>query len=119
MLNKVNDLLNKIKELPGRKIITLTVDDSDFVCEMEGKNLNNNTSTYASFVAKLARGIAIGGGMTVVEILDNKKIIYGFAMGENSWVSIPADEMQKIRNINHETGKPLPVEPDIDFCDFY
>ena len=118
MINKVNDLLNKIKELPGRKIITLTVEDSDSVCEIEGKN-PNDTSAYASFVAKLARGIAIGGGMTVVEILDNKKIIYGFAMGENSWVSISAEEMQKIRNINHETGKPLPVEPDVDFCDFY
>ena len=118
MINKVNDLLNKIKELPGRKIITLTVEDLDFICEMKNENFTDN-SVIASFVAQLVRGIAIGGGMTVVEILDNKKIIYGFAMGENSWVSIPADEMQKIRNINHETGKPLPVEPDVDFCDFY
>ncbi len=117
MINKVNDLVNKIKELPGYKIITLTVEDSDFICEIAGKDFKNNS--FASFTAKLARGLATSGGMTVVEILDNKKIIYGFALGENSWVSIPAEEMQKIRNINHETGEPLPVEPDVDFCDFY
>ena len=115
--DKANDLVNKIKELPGRKIITLTVEDSDFICEIDGKDFKNNS--FASFTAKLVRGLAIGGGMTVVEILDNKKIIYGFALGENSWVSIPAEEMQKIRNINHETEEPLPVEPDVDFCDFY
>lgn len=117
MINKVNDLVNKIKELPGQKIITLTVQDSDLICEVDGNDFKNNS--FASFVAKLVRGLVIGGGMTVVEILDKKKIIYGFALGENNWVSIPAEEMKKIRNINHETGELLPVEPDVDFCDFY
>ena len=118
MINKVNDLVNKIKDIPGKKIITLTVENEDFVCGMEDKNFNH-ADPFSSFVAKLARGIAVGGGMTIIEILSNKKIIYGFALGQNSWVSIPASEMQKIHNVNYETGGSLPVEPDVDFCDFY
>ena len=118
MINKVNDLLNKIKELPGRKIITLTVEDSDFVCEMNNDKFTDS-SAVASFTAKLVRGIVIGGGMTVIELLDKKSIIYGFVLGEDKWFSIPSEDMQRIRNINHEMEEPLPVEPDVDFCDFY
>jgi hypothetical protein len=118
MINKVNDLLNKIKELPGHKIITLTVEDSDFICEMKNENFTDN-SVIASFVAKLVRGLVVGGGMTVIQVLDNKKVIYGFVLGEDKWFSIPAEDMQKIRDINHETGEPLPREIDVDFCDFY
>ena len=118
MIKKVNELLDKIKELPGRKIITLTVENSDFVCEMNNDKFTNSSSA-ASFTAKLVRGLVVGGGMTVIEFLDKKSIIYAFVLGEDKWFSIPAEEMQKIRNINHETDELLQVEPDVDFCDFY
>jgi hypothetical protein len=119
MKNLITDSLEKILDIPGLKIITLTVEDFDFICEINGKN-PKDADSYSLFLAKLAHGIYLGGGMTVRNILtNNRKMIYGFALGENRWVSIPAEEMQKIHNIDHKTGKLLPPEPDVDFCDFY
>ena len=121
MKNLVSDLMEKIFDIPGKKIITLTVPDSinpDFVCEIDGKN-PKDADSYSLFVAKLSRGMLHGGGMTLISITKNREMIYGFALGENRWVSIPAEEMQKIHNIDHKTGKLLPPEPDVDFCDFY
>ncbi len=115
---ELDELISKIFDIPGLKIITLTVEDSDFICEIENKNFKD-ASSYASFAAKLVRGISVGGGMTVVDLYNNKKIIYGFALGENTWVSIPAEKMKRIHNTDHETGEPLPEETDVDFCDFY
>ena len=115
---KIDDLIEKISDIPGLKIITLTVEDSDFICEINGKKFKNDVESPL-FIAKLARGISLGGGMTVVDFYNNKKIIYGFALGENAWVSISADEMKRIHNTDCETGKPLPEDPDVDFCDFY
>ena len=114
--------MEKIFDIPGKKIITLTVPDSinpDFVCEIDGKN-PKDADSYSVFLAKLTHAIYFGGGMTVRNMsTNNREIIYGFALGQNNWVSIPAAEMQKIHNIDHETGKLLPPEPDVDFCDFY
>ena len=119
MKNLVVDLMEKILDIPGKKIITLTVPDSDFVCEIDGKN-PKDADSYSVFLAKLTHAIYFGGGMTVRNMsTNNREIIYGFALGQNNWVSIPAAEMQKIHNIDHETGKLLPPEPDVDFCDFY
>jgi len=114
------ELIEKIKEIPGRKVITMTVEESDSIFEADGKKIGDNIENFAMFAAKLARGMGVGGAMTVVQFMGNgRKVIFGFVLGENNWVSIPADEMEKIHNVNHETGEPLPVEPDVDFCDFY
>ena len=50
MIKKVNDLLNKIKELPELKIITLTVEDSDFICEMKGDKFTDSSSSLLSLL---------------------------------------------------------------------
>ena len=118
MINSVNNLIEKINELPGIKLITITVEDSDFIYKI-GDTADKNNDAYSVLIAKLARGIAIGGGLTVVNVYNDKKVIYGVALGENAWVSIPAGEMKKIHNIDHETRDLLPDEPDVDFCDFY
>lgn len=41
------------------------------------------------------------------------------SLGKNSYVNVTADEMQRVYNTDAKTGKPLPPDSDVDFCDLY
>ncbi len=94
-MSKVNKLLNIIKEFPGRKIITLSVvEDPIFECEMKNDKFTDS-SVVASFVAKLTRGIADRGGMSIKEISDDNKIIHIFALGDDDWFYVGRGNKKK------------------------
>lgn len=77
---KIDDLIEKISDIPGLKMITLTVEDSDFICEINGKKFKNDVE-FSLFIAKLVRRVSFGGRMTVVYFYNNKKIISGSLLG--------------------------------------
>lgn len=96
---KCQELLNKMKAIPGEKLITLSFSDGAmFRCEMKGEEFILGLDEYVLFLAKLARGMGDGAGLIVRQLLpiDGYKAIYGVLLCDNNWVSQTPDELREI-----------------------
>ena len=113
-------LIDKVKNIPGEKLITL------FSCEGEEKVLPLNfivdelgnfesLKLYSICISKISELINTGGVLLVCDFLYDREIIYGFVLSNNSWTSLPAEEMEAVYYTLY-LDNPDMVRPNVGFC---
>lgn len=134
MTTDLRNLIELILKIPGAKILTLATGDQEpFVIDVsEDGVFGYDKGHKLLFKVKLASAIENGGGLIIRQFLTIKverkmpngkklwiprKNIYGISLGSGSWRPLSTSEVKLAHCIDHKTGKPIPPEPDVSFCD--
>ncbi len=121
MMEKAQELIERIKNIPGEKLITLFSIEGvekyiplSFIIDTFGNF--ENSELYLLCITETNKLINIGGVMTVCDFLSDKKIIYGFILREGTWTSLEAEEMEALYYYLQTTNSDL--DSNVGFCNF-
>ena len=125
----VNELIGKINNILGQKIVTLIY--SDFGAEQKAvydisKNgeIGYSEDDKSTFIDQLAKAIQNGGALTLrqfTEIYDGNlpiKRLYGIRLGKGTYEGVSKEELKIAFNTDANTGAKLSVPKDIVYCKF-
>lgn len=125
---KVEELTNKIKNIPGNKIVTLFSNDS--LTQMnqydiaENGQVGHHPSHDVLFRTKLVHALNNGGGIIIrqfTKIYDQDmpiKKIYGVYLGSGGYVGLSREKVENAHCTDAKTGKSIPKEKNVVFCGF-
>ena len=126
LLKNAIELIEKIKKIPGDKIITIVSDDSlpSQFDILENGEIGYDPSHQELFRAKLIHAFNNSGGMIIrqfTKIYDQGlpvKKIYGVFLGNGGYIGLCKEEVEKACCTDAKTGKRIPREKNVVFCDF-
>jgi hypothetical protein len=132
--DKGDSLLDVVRSIPGRKILTITFWDGSaavIVAHPDG-SLGQHLADDTLFRTKFGRAIN-NGGMLVIRAFDDahpepvmapagrvvvaqRQMLYGAALGGGKWQPLSADELQDAYTTCRCCGEKLPT-PGVDYFD--
>lgn len=128
----LEDLLTRIKQLPGPKIVTLALDTGDFEIDIDPQGVcGYDPGHELLFRAKLTRALLEGGGLMIRQFLPVKvqrrmpngkllwvpeKKLYGLSLGEGQARGLPADAVRSASCTDAQTGAPLAPEAGVSYA---
>jgi hypothetical protein len=124
-------ILQRIRSLPGPKILTLVTLASEFAVDIDADGVCGYEPGHESlFRAKLARALQEGGGLMIRQFLPVKvqrqmpngkllwipeKKLYGLFLGAGE-VTEMSDEVRRASCTDAETGAALEPEPGVTYA---
>lgn len=133
MEKKCTQLIDKIKSMDGKKIITVVTDPFPQVFELEDDELSspyvvNGRGYYSQLKNLIKTGMKTGGGMTIrqitpLKIADEDEFVHiskisGVRLVHNSWEGISSAEMEEAHCTDAETRKRLSKEKYVYYTSF-
>jgi hypothetical protein len=122
----LDDLIARIKRLPGAKIVTLSTSTGEFAIDVDPQGAcGYHPGHEPLFKVRLARALLEGGGLIVRQFLPVKtlrrmpngklmwvhaKKLYGLALADGAVRGLDAEEVRAATCTNADSGAPLPVE---------
>jgi hypothetical protein len=128
----LDDLVARIKRLPGAKIVTLSLEGSEFAIDVDPQGTcGYHPGHEPLFKTMLARALLEGGGLIVRQFLPVKierrmpngklmwvpaKKLYGLALGHGALRGLDAEEVRAAMCTDADSGAPLPVEEGVVYA---
>jgi len=136
-MKKLDNLIGIILKLEGSKIITLACEDfinGPFMIDVtEDGIFGYDPGHFYLFKAKLMHALDFGGGMTIRQFTKEfverivpsgklmkipKKNVYGVSFNHKEWFPLSKEEIRNASCTDYKTGKPIPLEDLVTYCDF-
>jgi hypothetical protein len=128
----LDDLLTKITQLPGSKIVTLALDTGEFEIDIDPQGVCGYDPGHEPlFRAKLARALHEGGGLMIRQFLPVKvqrrmpngklmwvpeKKLYGLYLGQGSIHPVSAEAVRTAACTDATSGAPLEPEEGVTYA---
>jgi hypothetical protein len=128
----LEDLLTRIKQLPGPKIVTLAHTTDTFEIDIDPQGVcGYDPSHERLFRTKLARALHEGGGLMIRQFLPLKvqrrmpngklmwvpeKKLYGLFLGQGVIHALSAEEVRKAACTDATSGAPLEPEEGVTYA---
>ncbi len=125
-------ILQRIRSLPGPKILTLVTEASEFTIDIDAEGVCGYGPGHESlFRAKLARALQEGGGLMIRQFLPMKvqrrmpngkllwipeKKLYGLFLGQGALRPFSAAEVRHASCTDAATGAALAPEPGLTYA---
>lgn len=128
----VDDLLTRLRQLPGSKIVTLVQDSDVFEIDIDAEGICGYEPGHELlFRAKLARALTGGGGLMIRQFLPVKverrmpngrlmwvpeKRLYGVYLGDGEVRGLSAEAVRSASCTDAQTGAPLAPEAGVSYA---
>ena len=128
----IDDLLARIAQLPGSKIVTLAQETGVFEIDIDPQGVCGYEPGHELvFRAKLARALKEGGGLMIRQFLPVKvqrrmpngrlmwvpeKKLYGLSLGEGQVRGLSADAVRQASCTDASSGAPLAPEAAVTYA---
>jgi len=118
--DKGNNLIKKILNISGDKVITIYCPDSVnqqavFFISKDGKAENAGL-----FEAKIYHALKTGGSIIIRQFVDGKNCenLYGIRLNNDEWTGLSKHILRYCYSIDANTGKSISTPVNVNYCDF-
>jgi len=111
---KYIELLKKIQEKNGTKIVTIMVEN-----DTEVFNITDSIENEVNILKWFKRGMETHGSLVIRQVLGKEEFcIAGILLGNKHYYSVEREHIAWAYSFDAETGEPLPVELGVTFVQF-